>query len=252
MNSRPCTAPTIRAARLGLALLAALAAAAPAPAADPLDADALRALLLARFPEHVPDRIRRSPLPQLYEVVYGGEVLYVSEDGRHLLRGADLFELAGLRNLTDAVRADARAQLLADYGTDRLVVYPARGERRHAVTVVTDIDCMYCRKLHAHIEELRNRGIEVRYLFFPRTGQDTPSYDKAVSVWCAPDRLDALTRAKRLEPLEPRTCANPVVEHMELVENIGIASTPTIFRADGAVIRGYRPPQELQALLEEG
>ena len=251
MNSRPCTAPTIRAARLGLALLAALAA-VPAPAAEPLDADALRALLLARFPEHVPDRIRRSPLPQLYEVVYGGEVLYVSEDGRHLLRGADLFELAGLRNLTDAVRADARAQLLADYGTDRLVVYPARGERRHAVTVVTDIDCMYCRKLHAHIEELRNRGIEVRYLFFPRTGQDTPSYDKAVSVWCAPDRLDALTRAKRLEPLEPRTCANPVVEHMELVENIGIASTPTIFRADGAVIRGYRPPQELQALLEEG
>lgn len=251
MNSRPCTAPTTRAARLGLALLAALAA-APAPAADPLDADALRALLLARFPEHVPDRIRRSPLPQLYEVVYGGEVLYVSEDGRHLLRGADLFELAGLRNLTDAVRADARAQLLADYGTDRLVVYPARGERRHAVTVVTDIDCMYCRKLHAHIEELRNRGIEVRYLFFPRTGQDTPSYDKAVSVWCASDRLDALTRAKRLEPLEPRTCANPVVEHMELVENIGIASTPTIFRADGAVIRGYRPPQELQALLEEG
>ena len=251
MNSRPCTAPTIRAARLGLALLAALAA-VPAPAAEPLDADALRALLLARFPDHVPDRIRRSPLPQLYEVVYGGEVLYVSEDGRHLLRGADLFELAGLSNLTDAVRADARARLLADYGTDRLVVYPARGERRHAVTVVTDIDCMYCRKLHAHIEELRNRGIEVRYLFFPRTGQDTPSYDKAVSVWCAPDRLDALTRAKRLEPLEPRTCANPVVEHMELVENIGIASTPTIFRADGAVIRGYRPPQELQALLEEG
>lgn len=251
MNSRPCTAPIIRAASCGLLLLAALAAGA-APAAEPLDVDALRAHLLARFPDHVPDRIRRSPLPQLYEVVYGGEVLYVSEDGRHLLRGAELFELESLTNLTDAVRAEARAQLLADYGTDRLVVYPARGERRHVVTVVTDIDCTYCRKLHGHIEELRGRGIEVRYLFFPRTGQDTPSYDKAVSVWCASDRLDALTRAKRLEPLEARTCANPVVEHMELVESIGISSTPTIFRADGAVIRGYRPPGELQALLEEG
>ena len=251
MNSRPCTAPIIRAASCGVLLLAALAAGA-APAAEPLDADALRAHLLARFPDHVPDRIRRSPLPQLYEVVYGGAVLYVSADGRYLLRGAELFELESLTNLTDAVLDEARAQLLADYGTDRLVVYPARGERRHAVTVVTDIDCTYCRKLHGHIEELRGRGIEVRYLFFPRTGQDTPSYDKAVSVWCAPDRLDALTRAKRLEPLEARTCANPVVEHMELVENIGIESTPTIFRADGAVIRGYRPPLELQALLEEG
>ena len=251
MNSRPCTAPTIRAARLGLALLAALAAGA-VPAAGPLDADALRALLLERFPDHVPDRIRRSPLPQLYEVVYGGEVLYVSADGRHLLRGAEMFEPESWANLTDAVRAEARARLLADYGADKLVVYPARGERRHAVTVVTDIDCTYCRKLHGHIEELRGRGIEVRYLFFPRTGQDTPSYDKAVSVWCAPDRLDALTRAKRLEPLEPRACPNPVAEHMELVEAIGIASTPTIFRADGAVIRGYHPPEDLQALLEKG
>ena len=90
---------------------------------------------------------------------------------------------------------------------------------------------------------------KARCLSFPRTGQGTPSCDKAVSVWRAPDRLDVSIRAKRLEPLEPRTCLKPVVEHMELVESIGIASTPTIFRADGGVIRGCRPPA---ALLEEG
>ncbi len=93
---------------------------------------------------------------------------------------------------------------------------------------------------------------KARCLFFPRTGQSTPSCDKAAGVWRAPDRPDALTRAKRLEPLEPRTCPNPVVEHMELAEGIGIASTPSIFRADGGVIRGCRPPEELQALFEEG
>ena len=89
---------------------------------------------------------------------------------------------------------------------------------------------------------------KARCLFFPCTGQDTPSCDKAAGVWRAPDRLDALTRAKRLEP---RACLNPVVEHMELAEGIGISSTPTIFRAGGGVIRGCRPPEELQALLEE-
>ena len=42
-----------------------------------------------------------------------------------------------------------------------------------------------------------------------------------------------------------------MIGHMELVEGIGIALAPIIFRTDGTVICGYRPPQEPQAPLEE-
>ena len=38
--------------------------------------------------------------------------------------------------------------------------------------------------------------MRVRYLFYPRTGPNTPSWTKAEQVWCSPNRNDALTRAK--------------------------------------------------------
>ncbi len=50
----------------------------------------------------------------------------------------------------------------------------------HTVTVFTDIDCGYCRKLHGEIAKYNDNGIRVRYLFFPRSGEGGESYKKAV------------------------------------------------------------------------
>ncbi len=246
MNSRHYTRPIIRAVSAGL--LSALLAGSSI-AGESVSADQIRERLVKLFPDYVPDAVRAAPVPGLFEAVYGGEVLYITDDGRYLMRHTELYDLNQMRNLTDEVRNASRAQMLEDYGTDKMVVFPAQ-ERKYYVTVITDIECPYCREFHEHIDALGRRGVEVRYLFYPRAGADSDSYRTSVSVWCADDSRAALTAAKRLQPIEERQCANPVLEHMDLVERIGIGSTPSIFLPDGTLVRGYRPPDELLAELE--
>lgn len=245
-NSKTCTGFTTLVARrillFGTLLLAAAASAE-------MSSEQLRERLQMLIPGHTPDLIRPSPSPGLYEVLYGADIFYITSDGKHLFTGGHLIDVDSRINLTEISRAEVRARLLDAYGTDKMLVFPATTSRRHSLVVVTDIDCPYCQRFHDHIEELNNAGIEVRYLLYPRAGEESESYRKSVSVWCSDDPLDALTRAKRQESVPPKTCANPVLEHIDLVNRINILSTPSIFLSDGSLIRGYRPPAEILALL---
>ncbi len=245
-GSSACIASIILVARLVLLLGACLLAVA---ASAEMSETQLRERLRELNPDLAPDRIRPAPVAGLREVLYGGHVLYITTDGKHLFSGGELIDLDRRISLTEVSRSAARAELLEAYGADKMLVFPATAPPRHAIVVVTDIDCPYCQKFHEHMRELNAAGVEVRYLLYPRAGVESGSYEKSVSVWCALDRRDALTRAKLQEPIPPRACANPVVEHMDLVDKIGVSSTPSIFLPDGALVRGYRPPAELLALL---
>ena len=245
-SSRTCTGYTtlvVKRALLFGALLIAAAASAEASETE------IRERLMELDPDLVPDQIRPAPVPGLYEVLYGAQVFYITDDGKHLISGGELIDLENRISLTEVSRAAARAELLETYGADKMLVFPATVSRRHTIVVVTDIDCPYCQKFHEHMRDLNASGIEVRYLLYPREGMDSGSYRKSVSVWCSSDRQGALTRAKRQESIPTKTCANPVTEHMDLVDRINVRSTPSIFLPDGALVRGYRPPAELLALL---
>ncbi|MCX7088623.1 MAG: thioredoxin fold domain-containing protein, partial [Methylococcales bacterium] len=87
------------------------------------------------------------------------------------------------------------------------------------------------------------------YLFFPRAGKGSGSYDKAVSVWCAKDRAKALTLAKQDKPIEAKTCANPIDKHMQLAEEFEVRGTPMIITDKGAVFPGYIPAKQLAEAL---
>ena len=245
-NSRTCTGSITLVVKRTLLFGALLfAAAAYAQTSE----TQIRERLLELNPDVVPDRIRPAPVPGLYEVLYGAQVFYITDDGKHLISGGELIDLDNRISLTEVSRAAARAEMLDAYGVDKMLVFPATVSRRHTIIVVTDIDCPYCQKFHEHMKELNASGIEVHYLLYPRAGVDSDSYHKSVSVWCSSNRRDALTRAKRQEPVPPKTCANPVTEHMDLVDRIDIRSTPSIFLPDGVLVRGYRPPAELLTLL---
>ena len=244
-SSRRCTVPTTHAAKRvlfwGTLLLAASAVAE-------FGEDQVNERMRQLFPERVPDQIHRSPVPGLYEVFYGTDIFYVTDDGRHILDG-DIYDADQKINLTETSRAKLRASFLNSYSTDKMVVFPASASHQHTLVVVTDIDCPYCRKFHEHIEEFNAAGVEIRYLLYPRAGEGSDSYHTSVDVWCSEDRQDALTRAKRLETIPSKTCANPITEHIDLVNHIGIRSTPSIFLSDGTLVRGYRPPSEILGLL---
>jgi thiol:disulfide interchange protein DsbC len=197
--------------------------------------------------------ISDSPLPGVYQVQVGSRVAYISQDGRYLLQG-DLYDLETSRNLTEATRAGSRVEMLAEVPEDQMMIFAAAdGEPKHTITIFTDIDCGYCRQFHREIEQVNELGIEVHYLFYPRTGPNTDSWAKAEKVWCiGPDeRNAALTQAKLGGKVPEEACdTNPVSAHWQLGHDIGVTGTPSVIAANGEVIGGYLAPDQLLDRLE--
>ena len=232
-----------------LLALAAVTVAAPV-AAQEQPAGAIRAAIQGLSPELEVGEVRETPLPGLYEVIVGGNVVYVTGDGRYMLQG-ELLDLQERRSLTEPRRMSRRTEALEALGEDKMLVYGDAEASDYDVTVFTDIDCPYCRNFHEQMAAYNERGIRVRYVLMPRAGIGSSSYDKAVWAWCADDPHDALTRAKRGETIPQKTCDNPVEEHYNLALSLGIRATPTIVTESGSVISGFRPPEILEALLAQ-
>lgn len=211
--------------------------------------DRLEAALAGIVPG-TPDSITPTPAQGLYEVVYGARVFYLTEDGQYLIDG-QMIDLNKRTNLTEERRAKARLKALASIDESSMIIFAPKGETKHTISVFTDIDCGYCRKLHQEMPELNKLGIKVRYLSFPRAGIDSPSYDKAVSVWCAKDRKQAMNDAKLNNKIEAKTCENPVRQHMAMGEMVGVTGTPAIVLEDGRLMPGYAPAQKLLEILDK-
>jgi len=198
------------------------------------------------------EEVTVSQMPGLYEVVLSdGTVLFADQSGTYFIVG-DLYQATGrsLVNLSDARRNDQRKKLIAALDESEMVVFsPKPGMKKTAITVFTDIDCGYCRKLHQEVPELNRLGIEVRYLAYPRAGLESESYDKIVSAWCADDQRSALTRAKTGKKIESRDCKNPVAQHFALGGAVGVTGTPSIIFEDGRLLPGYLPAERLAQQL---
>jgi thiol:disulfide interchange protein DsbC len=232
-------------ARLTLVLVLAFAGgmAIAAEEADP------RARIAELFPEVNTENINPSPIAGILEVRIGPQVAYVSADGRFLIQG-DIFDLDTEQNLTEVRRSSARLEAVADIGEDQMIVF-APEKVTHTVTVFTDLDCGYCRKLHRQMSDYHARGIEVRYMFFPRSGPATESWSKAERVWCAEDRKSALTRAKLGETIESEECSpTPVALHYVMGQKFGVRGTPAILTETGELLGGYLPPDDLAEYLD--
>ena len=202
------------------------------------------------FPGVTPDKIAPSPMEGVSEVLIGPRLMYVSNDGKYLLQGS-LIDLKTRTDIGEERRNGIRLDALNDLGEEKMIVFPAK-EQKHVITVFTDIDCGYCRKLHGEMDKYNEKGITVRYLMFPRAGIGSASYKKAVSVWCSKDQQDAMTRSKSGENVPNVTCDNPVKEEYELGQLIGVRGTPAIVMEDGAMLPGYVPAARLVKALEAG
>ena len=229
---------------LAVSLLVGLPLAVPAQQAVP---PAVSQALAKLIPDMAPTSVKPAPAAGLYEVVYGPEVVYITADGAYLLKG-DVIELKTQNNLTEDVRTTARLKALEDLGEANMIVFGPK-DAKHTVTIFTDVDCPYCVKVHQEVPELNRQGVKVRYLAYPRAGIGSPGYRKTVSVWCAPDRNQALSDAKAGKAVPEKTCDNPVDEHYLMGQMLGISGTPTLVLDDGRMVPGYVPAARLVQAL---
>jgi len=214
------------------------------------DEAAVRAAVQRLLPNAVIESVQPAAMPDVFEVVANGEVLYVGADGRHLLQGR-LYDARERSDLTASTENGLRRAALAKVGEDKRIRFAAADEK-HRITIFTDVDCGYCRKLHKEMSAINAAGITVDYLMFPRAGQPSASYDKAGYVWCAVDRQDALTAsmsAGELPADQRKACAHPITETMQLGQKLARLGTPTIIASDGSVLGGYLDPMQLAQRL---
>ena len=209
---------------------------------------AVKAAIQSLVPGASIDSIAESTLPNFYEVVLSGQVVYVSRDGRYLIQGS-VYDVPARMDLTENSRAKLRLEGLKEAGPDRRIVY-APQDTKYRLTVFTDIDCGYCRRMHQQMDEYNRLGIAIEYLFFPRAGVGSDSFDKAVSVWCSDDRAKALTDAKAGVVLDKKQCRNPIEADYDLGNRIGVNGTPAVFTESGVQLGGYVPPEQLLQRLQ--
>jgi thiol:disulfide interchange protein DsbC len=230
--------------RLKVLLLAALLP-LTALSADP------RVELAAKIPGAKAEDIRPTPVPGIFELVHGAGVSYISADGKYLFAG-DLYRVADngeFPNLTEDRRKELRVKLLSAVPESEMIVYGPKSPK-YTISVFTDVDCPWCRRLHSQMAEYNRLGIRVRYLAWPRTAPKSESWLKAQSVWCAKDRGEALGKAVGGGSIAAASCADPVQRHHDLGRKLGVQGTPGIVLGDGELIPGYLPPDELLQHLQ--
>ncbi len=230
---------------------AALALASSFAVAAANDAEqAIRKSLQSLESEIPVDSIAASPVNGLYEVkLKGGRVLYASADGQFLVQGY-LFQIQDGKpvNLTEKAERVAIAKTINAIPASEMVVYPAKGETKSHITVFTDTTCPYCHKLHAEVPELNKRGIEVRYVAFPRQGLGSSGDQQLQAVWCSTNRKAAMDKMVDGKEIKAAKCENPVSKQFQMGQSIGVNGTPAIVLEDGQVIPGYQPAPQVAKL----
>ena len=218
--------------------------------ADEPDVKSIKTNLARALPNTNLDglKLRPSPVSGLLEAELGTEVFYVAPDGKHIIFG-DLIDVESRHSVTEGRRQILVAGVLKEAPEkDMILVKPA--ETKRTITVFTDVDCGFCRRLHLQdVPQLTKNGVQVRYLLFPRDRPGTETYNHSISVWCAPDRLKAVGDAKAGKAVPAKTCAHPVDRNVALAGRVGVSGTPAIFLEDGRRLPGYVPADQLLVML---
>jgi len=195
------------------------------------------------------DSIQKAGLPGFYEIVAGTLVFYISEDSSYVIQG-NVLNLKTARNITEDRRVEKRLSIIDKADKKDMIVFSPE-HIKHSITVFTDIDCSYCRKLHSEMKQYTDAGIEIRYMAYPRAGIKSKSFNETVSVWCSDDRKTAITTAKSGGDVKQQTCDNPVKQHYDIGKKLGVKGTPTLVLKGGRTLPGYVPADRLLNILEE-
>jgi len=230
-------------------IISALLLAAPLTALAQDDFSVVEERIRTLAPNATSVAISETPIEGILMVQVGGEIVYMTADGKFMIQGR-VVDMDSREDLTETAKAGNRRELIAGVDSTKQITF-APEEPAHELLVFTDIDCGYCRKLHAQMEEYNENGISIRYMAFPRAGIGSHSYEKAVSVWCSDDQQEAMTQAKLGAEPDPEQCENPIAEQYQLGMALGVTGTPALLTNDGTLIPGYVPPEQLRQRLDQ-
>lgn len=223
--------------------------------AEPINKSAISKKFQSLIPMGV-EKIEKSPVEGLIQIVTDKGIFYATEDGEHLISGSMYEFKPGLNNLTKQRIGEDAARIMNDLKSS-FITYKA-AEEKHEIVVFYDTSCGYCRKLHNEVTRYNAAGITVHYAGYPRAGvkdRSEPSsfsgpFKDLMSIWCADSPKSALNRNANNQSVQPRACETALESHRKLGERLGVSGTPAVFNLDGGLVtRGYAPaPSMLEAI----
>lgn len=190
--------------------------------------------------------IRKTNILGLYEVHFGGEILYTDEKVSHIIAGS-IIDARTRTNLTRERMNKLTAITFSELPLD-LAVKTVRGDGKRVIATFEDPNCTYCRKLAKELQGVSN--ITVYTFLLPILSKD--SADKSRAVWCAADRSKAWNDLM-LSGTAPAagSCEAPIEKVIALAQKYGIRGTPTIFLSSGERIPGAVPVAQLEQKLAQ-
>ena len=228
-----------------LLLLCAALLAAPAWAQD---AAAIRKNLAERLP-NLPkiDEIAKTPIPGLYELRIGTDIVYSDEQGNYLMQG----NLIDTRTRTDLTEARVNKLSAIDFASlplkDALVIKQGSGARR--MVVFADPNCGYCKRLERDLVKLQD--VTIYTFVMPILGPD--SVAKSKDIWCAQDGAKAWRAWMVDAAAPPRSmgkCDTAALErNVALGKKYRVQGTPALVFEDGTRVPGAIPLETVEKNL---
>ncbi len=193
------------------------------------------------------DEVSKTPIPGLYEVRIGQEILYADEQGNHLIQG----NIIDTRTQTDLTEARLNKLGAIEFASlplkDALVIKQGNGSRRMAV--FGDPNCGYCKRFERDLAKLQD--VTIYTFLYPILGPDSSA--KSRDIWCAPDSAK-VWRAWMVDGVTPPKpmgkCDTAALErNVALGRKHRVQGTPAAVFEDGTRVPGAVPLESLEKHL---
>ncbi|MDS7934381.1 DsbC family protein [Acinetobacter sp. V91_7] len=207
--------------------------------------DSVRENIKKQYPNLKISNIQKTEMPGLYSANLDQQIIYVGEDGQHMLVGS-MIRLKDQKNLTKDL---VLGQNSIDWNQLPLkdAIKTVKGSGQHVLVVFSDPNCPYCKQLEPELDKLKD--VTIYTFIYPLKPQ---SIVVSRQVWCAPNQSYSWKKLIQ-QGVRPTvaSCANPIDRNLELGKRLGFNGTPTLIFANGFKMVGARSAEEIQAVWKE-
>lgn len=219
--------------------------------------DKVKKAFQERFPERKVVSVKTTPIPSLFEVVVkvsqggrdGYSVVYSDARADYIVVG-DLIDAKKRESLTEA-RAEELNKVTVSFATLPLdkAIKEVRGDGSRKLVVFSDPDCPFCKRLETTLKDVNN--VTVYTFLYPLSELHPDAPRKSQAIWCSADRAKTWSSFMRDGTALPAKtdCETPLAEIQQLGNKLGIRGTPALIFANGDLVSGAIPKEEIEKRL---